>query len=68
MLELLKAGFIYENIEMLEKYDEDLEPGAVIDQSPKYSENVVTDIAVKIYINSYLGEEDVSSEENTTEE
>lgn len=68
VLELLKAGFIYENIEQLEKYDEDLEPGVVIDQSPKYSENVVTDIAVKIYINSYLGEEEVSSDENTTVE
>ncbi len=67
VLELLKAGFIYENIELLEKYDEDLDPGVVIDQSPKYSETVVTDIAVKIYINSYLGEEDVSSDENTTQ-
>ena len=54
-LELLKQGFLYDNIEVLEKYDEDREPGVVLDQSPEYGEKVNTDIAVKIYINSYEG-------------
>lgn len=60
-LELLKQGFLYSNIEVLEKYDEDAEPGVVIDQSPKYRESVNTDIAVKIYINSYTGDESSES-------
>lgn len=60
-MELLKQGFIYDNIEILEKYDEDLTPGVVIDQEPKYGEKVSTDMGVKIYINSYKGEDDSDS-------
>lgn len=63
-LELLKLGFLYENIEVLEKYDEDKKPETVVDQSPKYGEKVNVDTAVKIYINSYKGDE-TSSEENS---
>ena len=63
-LELLKQGFLYENIEVLEKYDEDSEPGVVIDQSPAYGERVSPDTAVEIYINSYKG--DTSSETEST--
>lgn len=62
-MELLKQGFIYDNIEVLEKYDEDLTPGVVIDQEPKYGEKVSTDVGVKIYINSYQGDE---SEDNNS--
>lgn len=61
-LELLKQGFLYENIEVLEKYDEEKEPGTVIDQYPKYGEAVNTEVAIKIYINSYKGEENTESE------
>ncbi len=61
-MELLKQGFLYDNIEVLEKYDEDSAPGVVIAQEPEHSEKVNTDIGVKIYINSYEGEE--SSEDN----
>ena len=60
-LELLKQGFYYDNITVEEKYDEDREPGVVLDQSPKYGETVNTDVAVTIYINSYKGEEDLRS-------
>ncbi|MBR7132376.1 MAG: PASTA domain-containing protein [Clostridia bacterium] len=56
-LELLKQGFLYENIEVLEKYDEDKAPGIVLSQEPEYGNSVSTDVAVKIYINSYEGEE-----------
>lgn len=55
-MELLKQGFLYDNIEVLEKYDEDREPGVVLDQSPQYGDTVNTDVAVKIYINSYEGD------------
>lgn len=62
-LELLKQGFLYDNIEVLEKYDEDRNPGTVLEQEPKYGGKVSPDTAVKIYINSYKGDEnsDISS-------
>ncbi len=56
-LELLKAGFLYENIEVLEKYDEQSEPSVILEQSPAYSEKVNADMVVKIYKNTYEGEE-----------
>lgn len=55
-LELLKAGFLYPNIEVLEKYDEDYAPGQVIEQYPIAGEKVNANIAVKIYINTYEGD------------
>lgn len=60
-LELLKQGFLYDNIEVLEKYDEDREPGTVIEQEPKYGTQVSAYSAVKIYINSYTGNTDSSA-------
>lgn len=57
-LELLKQGFLYNNIEVMEKYDEDATPGVVLEQEPKAKSKVSTDIKVKIYINSYEGEEE----------
>lgn len=60
-LELLKAGFLYENIEVLEKYDETGTPGAVLEQSPKNGEKVNADIVVQIYVNTYTGEEPMDS-------
>lgn len=52
-IELLKQGFLYENIEILEKFDEDGESGVVLEQDPKYGETVSPDEKVQIYINSY---------------
>lgn len=60
-MELLKQGFLYDNIEILEKYDEDAAPGVVMGQEPEYGEKVNTDIGVKVYINSYEGEESEES-------
>ncbi len=56
-LELLKAGFLYDNIEVLEKYDEQSEPDKILEQSPVYSEKVNGEIIVQIYKNTYQGEE-----------
>lgn len=64
-LELLKQGFLYENIKVEEKYDEDSEPGVVLEQSPQYGEKVSTDIAVEIIINSYEG--DTSSDSSVAD-
>lgn len=60
-LELLKQGFLYSNIEVMEKYDEDAMPGVVLEQEPKAKTKVSTDIKVKIFINSYKGEEEVEN-------
>lgn len=60
-LELLKQGFLYDNI-IVKKgekdgiYNEDREPNTVVKQSPEYGELISTDEAVTIYINSYEGE------------
>ncbi|MBQ2286601.1 MAG: PASTA domain-containing protein [Clostridia bacterium] len=60
-IELLKQGFLYDNIEVLEKYDEDREPGTVIEQEPKYGTQISAEAPVKIYINSYGGTDNASS-------
>ena len=54
-MELLKQGFLYDNIIVSFKYDEDELPGVVIAQTPKEGEKVSTDAAVQIIINEYEG-------------
>lgn len=56
-LELLKQGFLYSNIEVVEKYDSDAQPGIVLEQDPAYSEKVTAESYIKIYVNSYKGDE-----------
>ena len=56
-LELLKQGFLYSNIEVVEKYDPDAQPGMVLEQDPAYSEKVTAETYIKIYVNSYKGDE-----------
>lgn len=55
-LELLKQGFLYENIEVVEKYDEDSKPGIVLEQLPEPNTEVSNETVVRIYVNSYEGE------------
>lgn len=63
-MELLKQGFLYENIRVMEKYDQDSKPGVVLEQSPEYGETVNTEMAVTIYINSNT---DDAGEENSSQ-
>lgn len=56
-IELLKQGFLYENIHVDKKYDPDKEPGIVIEQYPKYGENVTAEDEIQIFYNSYEGDE-----------
>jgi serine/threonine-protein kinase len=56
-LELLKLGFLYQNVKVLEKYDENSEPGVILEQNPEYGKKVNSDIEIEIYINTYEGEE-----------
>ena len=63
IMELLKMGFLYENIEVNNtednsKYEEDKLPDVVIEQSPKQGEKVSTDSTVKIFINLYKGDQE----------
>ena len=55
-MELLKQGFLYENIEVVEKYDTQKEPGMVLEQSPEYNEKVTAEAVIRIYVNSYEGD------------
>ncbi len=55
-IELLKQGFLYENIEVVEKYDVESKPGIVLEQSPAPNSTVSPETMVRIYINSYEGE------------
>ncbi len=70
ILELLKQGFLYNNIEIINKFDQNENPGVVIAQEPTHDTKVSTDVGVKIYINSYTGSdsEEESSQEDTSEE
>ncbi len=65
-LELLKQGFLYENIIVEEMYDSESAPGVVLRQTPEYNETVNAEIIVTIYINSYEGDivEPGSDDEN----
>lgn len=65
-LELLKQGFLYENIIVEEMYDSESAPGVVLRQTPEYNETVNAEILVTIYINSYEGDiaEPGSDDEN----
>ena len=55
-LELLKQGFLYENIIVEEMYDSESAPGVVLRQTPEYKESVNAEILVTIYVNSFKGE------------
>lgn len=57
-LELLKNGFLYSNIKVLEKYDQESKPGVILEQEPKAGTMVNTEIVVEIYINTFKGEEE----------
>ncbi len=55
-MELLKQGFLYENIKVVEKYNIDENPSTVLEQEPSAGTTISTDAAVTIYVNSYKGE------------
>ena len=60
---LLRAGFLYENIEVAEKYDANATPGMVLGQ---YRGKAVTpESEARIYVNSYKGEEENGGDSDT---
>lgn len=52
-MELLKQGFLYENIIVEKIYDSESAPGVVLRQTPEYKETVNAEVLVTIYINEY---------------
>lgn len=57
---LLSAGFLYENIEVAEKYDSSSISGIVLEQYPVRGKAISPESEVRIYVNSY--EEDESTQ------
>lgn len=69
VLELLKQGFLYENIEIVHRTDATKEPEVVIGQFPKKGEKVTHEAFIRIEINDYKPEEpEESQEENQFDE
>lgn len=62
LLVLLKQGFMYENIEFIDKYDSDALPGVVLEQKPKYGEEVGIESVIEVYVNSYKGKDEDNSD------
>ena len=65
-LELLKQGFLYDNIIVEEMYNSNKAPGTIIEQEPKYGTTVNTEIPVTIFINTYSGTSDNTSDTSST--
>lgn len=55
LLELLKAGYSYENIVFEEKYDDTASPGVVIETYPEQDSRVTLDTKIIVTLNSYTG-------------
>ena len=54
LIELLKAGFLYENISFGEKYNTSILPECVVDVSPNIGETVSKYMKVTINMNTYV--------------
>lgn len=66
ILELMKKGFLYENIIFEEPYDMSAKPNAVIKTEPAAGTTKVdTDTAVIVHINSYTGAANNQDDENS---
>ena len=61
-LEILKQGFLYENIIVGEKVDSEAMSGVVIEQEPEFGDTVSPEETVTIYINTYVNEEEFGDE------
>lgn len=66
ILELLKQGFLYNNIKVNTKYDSTEKPDVIIEQEPAAGTKVSTDIEVIIYLNEYKGEEESLSSSSSS--
>lgn len=56
-LELLKQGLLFENIEVVDMYDSEKEPGVVLEQTPESGDKVTAESVIRICVNSFEKEE-----------
>lgn len=56
IIELMRLGFFYDSIEIMETYDDTATPEVVIETDPKAGEDVNVATGVKIFVNSYKAE------------
>lgn len=64
IIELMKLGFSYDNIEIGERYDDTKLPGTVVSVSPS-SGRVTVDKKIKVDINSYTGSDAADADGGT---
>ncbi len=53
IIELLKRGLLFDNIEIVPAYDSDFGSGVVIKQEPEANRKINTETKVKVHINKY---------------
>ena len=61
ILELLKQGILYENIDVDRVYDTEKKPGVVLEQTPAFGTKISSEDTVQIKVNDYKGEDDESN-------
>lgn len=61
ILELLKQGILYDNIDIDRVYDTEKKPGVVLKQSPEFGTKISAEDTVQIQINDYTGEDETAS-------
>lgn len=61
---LLRIGILYDNIEIVDEYDSEAKPGIVLRQDPQRDKVINTEAKVKVFVNSYEGEDDQSPSNN----
>ncbi len=51
IIELLKLGINFENIDIVERYDPTMEDGVVLEHTPDETETITTETFIRLYIN-----------------
>lgn len=60
MIELLKLGLLYDNIDVTDEFDSESIPAIVLRQEPARGETITAESKVIIFVNSYKGEDNSS--------
>ncbi len=64
---LLKAGFNYNNIEIVDRWDQNAKPLCIIGTEPEIGQKTNVDSKITMYINTYTGEDAVGGEVFTSD-
>lgn len=66
IITLLKAGFSYNNIEIIDRFDQSAKPLSIIGTEPEIGKKTNVDSKITMYINTYTGEDAVGGEVYTS--